>query len=434
MDIMSSLRAQAEQVEVVDIHDESTTVSFQSNKLKSSQVEETRGTAVRVVKDGRLGFAASSDTAPAALAKLAANALGSARYGDQVPIVFPSAGAGPQVRTYDPAIGQLSIPRLVAMGQEIVEVILAVEPAARVGVGLQRGLVNLRVRNQTGAEVSVQRSPLEVGVQISRIQGDDVLIMFDMLGTTVWENDYLTPAGRLVKRLGMARQVASLRGGNMPVLFSPGGALALGIPLLEGLNGKNVHTGVSPLAGKVGQSVLDEKITLVDDATLDGRFGSAAYDDEGVPHRCSVLVERGVLRGFLYDLKTAAQSGVESTGNGSRSLFSPPHPAPTNLIFQAGTTPLAEIIAGIDHGLLVDDLLGLGQGNVVSGAFSNPVGLGFQIEKGEIVGRVKDVSIAGNVYEVLREVAAVSRESLWVFNTLSMPYILLPRMNVVAKG
>ena len=434
MDILNQLRAQAEQVEVVDIHDESTTVGFQSNKLKSSQVEETRGIAVRVVKDGRLGFAASSDTTPAALAKLVTNVLESAVYGDRVPIVFPAAQTAPQVRTYDPAIGQLSIPRLVAMGQEIIELILAVEPEARVGVDLQRGVARFTVRNQTGAEVSFQRSPLAVGVQLSRIQGDDVLIMFDMLGTTVWEDDYLAPARRLAERLGMARRIASVQSGKMPVLFSPGGALALGIPLMEGLNGKNVYTGVSPLAGKVGQRLLDEKVTIVDDGTLDGRLGSAAYDDEGVPHRRNVLVERGALKGFIYDLKTAAQSGVESTGNASRDLFSAPHPAPTNLIFQAGSTPLAEMIAGVDHGLLVDDLLGLGQGNVVSGAFSNPVGLGFKIENGEIVGRVKDVSIAGNVYEVLREVAAISRETLWVYNTLSLPYILLPGMNVVAKA
>ena len=150
-------------------------------------------------------------------------------------------------------------------------------------------------------------------------------------------------------------------------------------------------------------------------------------------HRRNVLVEQGVLKGFLYDLKTAAQSGVESTGNGSRSLFSPPGPSPTNLIFGAGETPLAEIIAGVDEGLLVENALGLGQGNVISGAFSNSLSLAFKIEKGEIVGRVKDVSIAGNVYDLLQNVAAVSRETEWVYYNFNLPYILLPDVNVVAK-
>ena len=126
-------------------------------------------------------------------------------------------------------------------------------------------------------------------------------------------------------------------------------------------------------------------------------------------------------------------SGVESTGNGSRSLFSPPSPSPTNLILSAGETPLAEIIAGVDEGLLVENALGLGQGNVISGAFSNSLSLAFKIEKGEIVGRVKDVSIAGNVYDLLQDVAAVSRETEWVYRIFSLPYILLPDVNVVAK-
>ena len=113
--------------------------------------------------------------------------------------------------------------------------------------------------------------------------------------------------------------------------------------------------------------------------------------------------------------------------------FIPPRPSPTNLIFGAGETPLTEIIAGIDEGLLVENALGLGQGNVISGAFSNSLSLAFKIEKGEIVGRVKDVSIAGNVYDLLQDVAAVSQETESVYRSFNLPYVLLPDVNVVAK-
>jgi PmbA protein len=231
----------------------------------------------------------------------------------------------------------------------------------------------------------------------------------------------------------MARTSADIQSGHMPVLFAPTGALVLGLPLMMGFNGKNVYTGISPMKGKIGDKLFDAKITLLDDATLDGKFGSAAYDDEGVAHRRTVLIGEGVLNSFVYDLKTAAQSGVASTGNGSRGLFHPPSPSPTNLVFQAGDTPLADMLAGIDEGLLVNDVLGLGQGNVISGAFSNSVSLAFKIEKGEIVGRVKDVSLAGNVYDLLQDVAAVSQESEWVYTNFHLPYILLPDMNVVAQ-
>ena len=94
---------------------------------------------------------------------------------------------------------------------------------------------------------------------------------------------------------------------------------------------------------------------------------------------------------------------------------------------------MAEIIAGRDERLLVENALGLGQGNVISGAFSNSLSLAFKIEKGEIIGRVKDVSIAGNVYDLLQDVAAVSQETQWVYRIFNLPYVLLPDVNVVAK-
>jgi PmbA protein len=431
MDILKQLQTQADQVEVVNVHSESTTVGFESNRLKASQVEETKGIALRVVKNGRLGFAASSDES--AIEKLIANVLESAAYGDEIPIVFPSPQLAPEVTTFDQNITELSIPRMVEIGEEIIDLILQVEPDARVNVALERGVQHLSIRNQAETEVSFKRSPLSIVFEVLRIKGDDVLSIFDVLGTTVWEDDYLAFARRVGEKLELAQKSAIIRSGRMPVLFAPSGALVLSLPLMLGLDGKGVYTGVSPMGGKVGEKLFDDKITIVDDPTLDGRFGSASYDDEGVAHRRNVLVEQGVLKGFVYDLKTAAQSGIESTGNGSRSLFNPPTPSPTNLVFQAGETPVAEIIAGIDEGLLVENALGLGQGNVISGAFSNSLSLAFKIEKGEIVGRVKDVSIAGNVYDLLQDVAAVSQETEWVYRYFNLPYILLADMNVVAK-
>jgi PmbA protein len=218
------------------------------------------------------------------------------------------------------------------------------------------------------------------------------------------------------------------------VLFSPVGALVLGLPLVLGLNGRNVYRGISPMAGRAGEQLFDEKLTLLDDPTLAGRPGSSAYDDEGLPRQRRPLIAHGVLEGFVYDLKTAVQSGTAPTGNGERSLFNPPTPGFSNLILLGGTTPLAEIIAGIDEGLLVESPLGLGQGNVISGAFSNNLSLAYKIERGEIAGRVKDVGIAGNVYQDLRTIAALSQESEWVYGGLRMPYVLLPELNVVTKG
>jgi PmbA protein len=432
MDILTELMKQSEQVEVAHLQSEKTSVEYEANQLKTCSITGTKGTAVRLIRKGRLGFAASSDEQ--AMDKLAVNALESATYGDQASFSFPQIQPARAVRTFDQAIADLPIARLVEMGQEMLDLVLQVEPQARCNISLERSLVSVNVRNQTGLDIRFRTSPLALGIEIDRVEGDDILILYDQFGTTLWDEHYLEFARRLVHKLEQACSITMIRPGRMPVLFAPNGTLALGLPLSLGLNGKEVLKGTSPMKNRIGEKLFDEKITLLDDGTIDGKFASATYDDEGVPRRKNVLVEKGILKEFIYDLKTASKAGVDSTGNAARSLFNPPEPSLTNFIIQPGETALKDILGGIDQGILVEDLLGLGQGNILSGAFSNPLALAFKIEKGEIVGRVKDLSIAGNIYDLLKDVAAISRESQWVYNTFHAPYILIPEMNVAGKG
>ena len=126
MDILQELTSKADQAEVLEFKSESTQVGFESNRLKSSQVEESKGIAARVVREGKLGFAASSDES--ALDKLTTNVLESAAFGDEIPIAFPEPQAAPNVVTYDQTIVDLPIPRLVEIGQELIELIRQVDP------------------------------------------------------------------------------------------------------------------------------------------------------------------------------------------------------------------------------------------------------------------------------------------------------------------
>ena len=430
--MLDRLLQQAEQAEVFEIESEATKIGFEANQMKSFNVEEICGVAARVVVGGKLGFAASSDLD--ATDKVVVNALESAQHGDAIPTLrFPAAQPGPQVQVYDPELAALPTDRLIEMGKEIIATILKADADAHVNVDLTRQVRKMRVRNSAGAEVAVQKAPFSVGMVVERVRGDDVVIIFEEFSTAAKDEGYRAFAARIAEKLRQAQRSATLTSARRPVLFSPAGALALVIPILEGLNGKNVYRGVSPMAEQVGETLFDQKLTLVDDPTLAGRPGSGSHDDEGVPRQRRALIEAGTLRGFIYDLKTAAQAGVEPTGHGARSLFAPPRPSFSNLILEAGQTPLAEIIAGIDEGLLVEDVLGLGQGNIISGDFSNNLSLAFKIEGGQIVGRVKDVSIAGNVYQDLQHVAALSRETEWVQSGLLAPYVLLSELNVITK-
>lgn len=431
MDYLAKLKPQVEQVEVVDIQSETITVGYENNRLKSSQTEETKGTAIRVIKEGRLGFSASSDDR--AQEKLVQNVLESATFGDKVPLSFPEKQPFQQIQNFDKRIVDLSIPQMVEMGKEVMDTLLDSEPELKVNVRIIRRDHQFTLRNHTGFDQTYQQTPLAIECEIIRVQDDDVLIIWEAAGTTLWQDDYLAPVRKMGDLLVRAKRSGKIKSGQMPVIFSPRGGLALTLPILQGLNGKLVYTGVSPMKDRLGEQLFDGKLTVVDDPTLPGRYSSAPFDDEGVATRRNVLIDRGVLKGYFWDLKTAAQAGVESTGNGSRSLFNPPVPTSSNFILEPGDTSLKDMIAGIDEGLWVEDVMGLGQSNVVSGAFSNTLSLAYKIEKGEITGRVKDVSIAGNIYSLLPNIAAISQETDWVYFNFCLPHILIDRMNVVAK-
>jgi PmbA protein len=139
-----------------------------------------------------------------------------------------------------------------------------------------------------------------------------------------------------------------------------------------------------------------------------------------------------VVTNFYYDLKTAAKAGKESTGNGSRGRGQPA-PSPGAFVIHHGETGFEDMVADIKEGLVVEYLMGAEQGNVLSGDFSGNVLLGYKIESGKIVGRVKDTVVSGNIYKALKQVAAIGSDARWVGSSLYAPSIYLPGLTVAAK-
>jgi PmbA protein len=429
-DLLDTLRQYSRQAEVYHYASESTVISFEANAVKAAEVEQTEGVACRALVAGRLGFAAAvGHIEPGVLVE---NLLTSAQFGEELPLEFPGATLAPQVATYDPELSALPVEYLVQVGNEIVAELRQVDANIQVSVDIERSLETVHLTNSISADIRQQASFFSVGISVDRIDGDDIFMTADSFESIGFSTDYRQAVQRIAHRILLARHTAALNSGRMPVLFSPNGAMVLLLPLILGVNGKNVLRGTSPLATRLGDDICDRNLTLWDDPTISGMPGSSSYDDEGVAGQRKALIRDGMCQCFLYDLKTACQMGQASSGNGVRSLLSAPSPAASNLVLQSGSTLLDDIIRSIDHGLYVEDLLGLGQGNAISGAFSNAVALAFVIEHGEIIGRVKDVAIAGNIYDDLRHVTALSQESYWVDGDMLLPHVLLPELNVVA--
>jgi PmbA protein len=205
------------------------------------------------------------------------------------------------------------------------------------------------------------------------------------------------------------------------------------MPLMSAFNGKTVLQGASPLGEKIGERVFDSKLSLRDDPLMAYRPGSRPCDDEGVPSQRTGLITEGTVTGFLYDLQTAGLAGKRSTGNGSRGRGGLPSPSPSAFVITPGETTLEEMVRDMKEGLVVEQVMGAEQGNILGGDFSGNVLLGYKVENGKITGRVKDTMISGNVYRILEKIEAIGRDARWVGNFLLTPPVYCSGLSVASK-
>jgi PmbA protein len=348
------------------------------------------------------------------------------------------------VECFDPQVEQLDAEQLIRLGEEIVEKVESYDSELQVEVSVNRSVEEIRLLNTSGLQVEDRRTSFEISVEVTRAREGDILVVYDAASSRRREDvDGLALAGRIIQRLRWAEVIAESPSRAMPVVFTPRGTLVLLLPLTLGLNGRLVYMGTSPLGDRLGQVAFDQRLTLVDNGCLDFASRSAPYDDEGISTAEKHLIEEGVVRQFLYDLRTAAQAETQPTGNGFKfgGLFGgggfrrPPGVTPATWLVPPGDRSLEEILGELDEALLVEQVIGLGQGNILAGEFSNNVSVGFLVRKGEIVGRVKNTMIAGNVYDLMGEkLIALSDRAEWVYGILRAPAVAVDGVSVIGRG
>ena len=233
-------------------------------------------------------------------------------------------------------------------------------------------------------------------------------------------------AERVLRRLGAKRIQTS----EAAVIFDPLTAPSLLSHLISCVNGYAVYRKTSYLADKLGETIATASITVIDDGTRPGGLGSKPFDGEGLPTRRTVVIDRGRLSSYLLDSYSARKLEMKSTGNAARGAGSPPTAGSTNLWLEPGQQSLDEIIASTERGLLVTELIGMGF-NPVTGDYSRGAA-GLWIEAGEIVGPVEEITIAGNLSEMLMDVDAIGSDLLWLGSTAS-PSLRISKMTIAGE-
>jgi PmbA protein len=211
-------------------------------------------------------------------------------------------------------------------------------------------------------------------------------------------------ARRTLRRLG-ARKAKTA---HVPVVLDPMVANSMLEHIFEGINGDSVYRGASFLAGKLGQQIAGSNITVIDDGTMVGGFGTSPFDGEGIPTRRTVVIENGVLKSYLLNTYTAKKLGLETTANASRGLAGTPGIGPGNYFLQAGTKTPPQIIGDIKDGLYVTEFLGMGV-NLVTGDYSRGAS-GLWIVNGELAYPVEEITVAGNLKDIFNNISEIGSD------------------------
>jgi len=211
-------------------------------------------------------------------------------------------------------------------------------------------------------------------------------------------------ARRTLRRLN-GRRVSTQQ---VPIVFAPEIARSLIGNIFEAANGDSIYRGASFWNNQLGQKVASENVTVIDDGTLPGLFGTSPFDGEGIPTRRTVVIEKGVLKSYLLNTYTAKKLGLQTTGNASRGLAGTPGIGPGNYFIEPGKKTPKEIISEIPEGLYVTEFLGHGA-NLVTGDYSRGAS-GLWISGGELTYPVEEITVAGNLKEMFFNISEIASD------------------------
>jgi len=385
------------------------------------QIKEAASKAIglRVLQGGRSASAYSSDFSAEGIAKLLSSVLEMAPHTSEDPCTgLPDQadlgfGADPgSLQLFHEDILALSSEEKIAMARRAEQAALASDPRITNSDGASFGsawgrwvFANSRAfaGEYRSSSCSLVMSPLaEEGGSKER----DYWYTLARSAKALQDPEQV---GRIAAERALRRlHPAKVKTTKAPVVFEPAVAKSLLGHILSAVSGDAVYQQASFLAGRLGETVAASNITVIDDGLVPGGFGTSPFDDEGAATRRTTVIRDGVLESYLLNSYTARKLGLKTTGNASRGLAGNPSVGPGNFMLSPGAASAAEIIGSVQSGLYVTELMGFGV-NLVTGDYSRGAS-GFWIENGELTFPVSEVTIAGNLKQMLLDVEMIGSD------------------------
>ncbi|MGB1919285.1 MAG: TldD/PmbA family protein [Candidatus Puniceispirillales bacterium] len=380
-------------------------VSVRLGKLESIERSEDRNIGLRVFVDGRNAIISTASVDAESIDELAARAVAMARLAPQDP--YAGCADAHLLATDIPDLDLMD--RTVPSSDTLKDLAFAVEDAAQSVKGITNseggnasyGTSAVMLATTNGFSASYERSGYGISTvalaehdgKMERDYDYSSAVHFEDLKSP--EDIGLRAANRTLSRLD-ARKVKT---GDFPVIYDQRVSSSISGHLASAINGASIARGTSFLKDRMGEQITNAAITMTDDPLRPRGAGSSGFDGEGLARRQRIMIENGILKGWFLDLASARQLGLEPTGNASRGTGSPPSPSTSNWIMTAGDVSRDELIADINEGFLVTELIGSSV-SLITGDYSRGAS-GFWIENGKIAYPVTEGTIAGNLKDML---------------------------------
>lgn len=407
----------AHEAEVYVLSSQVSELGFEDN-IDFARSAELSGMGVKTIIGKRIGYHSVSSTTALEVETAVKNSLAIAKAtppdSDWVSL-NGSYGSSNVEGTFDKQTERLQVTDLAQQAGLVIEKVRDTDTRLSVARGhMAVGKNAVVIANSQGCCLKRDETYSSFWIDVKAEDGGKVAASNEAFQSRSWKKidfEALTKAAasRALRMLD-AKRIPS---GHMDVLWrNDVFAALLGIMLARNIAADNVQQKRSPLAGKLGQPVSSEAINIVDDGLRPGGIGTRSFDDEGTTQDTFPIVERGILRSYLYDCYTANKEGRSSTGNAHRSgggatslgsYMRPPMPAPNNLILQPTGVPVEEMIRETRDGLYVIETIGEWLSNPVSGDLTATVTSAYTIGDGEIKQPVKGVIVTGNFSKILNE-------------------------------
>jgi PmbA protein len=425
----------SDQAEVFHSMDDASSLSMRNGKATEMSATIQSGYALRILKDGMIGSAYTKNLLDPG--EMVRNALASMKGKVQAGFSFPGRSDIPADTREDGSLAAMGFRDLVSRSSRVLDHLQG-KVEGQIDVAAGRGVAETRIMNTSGLDVCSRRPAMyifasmlfpntETGVRMlyhSSTAGDFPLEELDGLVETY--------------RAGLPE--VDIPSGRMKVMFAPDTIYTILWRLSAAASGRSFHNRISPLQDKRGQKVLSEKFTLYGDPTDPEEVNRRFFDDEGVPTGKYTVFQDGVFQNLILNLDYADKLGEEPSGTGYRggmwggeTISMQPSPSLNCSRIAPGDSSMKDMISGMDRGVIVHGVLGAHSGNILNGDFSVGLNPGYYVEGGEIRGRVKDGMVAGNVYQLLKNISAVEDRLHETPTGGRYPAIVLDDVSVAAK-